>query len=104
MVERCLVAVGILHFPVTQALNENIVGFLQSMHLLRCYIPQDADSQSRTGERMTGNQMFGHSQFASHAAYFVLEQPLQRFAQTEVHLLGQTAHVVMALDGLARNV
>ena len=28
------------------------------MHLLRCYIPQDADSQSRTGERMTGNQMF----------------------------------------------
>ena len=71
---------------------------------LRCYIPQDADSQSRTGERMTGNQMFGHSQFASHAAYFVLEQPLQRFAQTEVHLLGQTAHVVMALDGLARNV
>lgn len=53
---------------------------------------------------MTGNQMFGHSQFASHAAYFVLEQPLQRFAQTEVHLLGQTAHVVMALDGLARNV
>ena len=48
--------------------------------------------------------MFGHSQFASHAAYFVLEQPLQRFAQTEVHLLGQTAHVVMALDGLARNV
>ena len=48
--------------------------------------------------------MFGHSQFASYAAYFVLEQPLQRLAQTEVHLLGQTAHVVMALDGLARNV
>ena len=48
--------------------------------------------------------MFGHSQFASHAADFVLEQPLQRLAQTEVHLLGQTAHIVMALDGLARNV
>lgn len=50
MVERCLVAVGILHFPVAQAPDENIVGFLQGLYFLPCYIPQDADSQSRTGE------------------------------------------------------
>ncbi len=39
MVERCLVAVGILHFPVAQAPDENIIGFLQGMYFLRVISP-----------------------------------------------------------------
>ena len=47
---------------------------------------------------MAGDEVFGHPELASHAAHLVLEQPLQRLAELEVHLLGQSAHIMMALD------
>ena len=53
---------------------------------------------------MTGNQMFRHSHLTPYATYLVLEQPLQRFTKLQVHLLRQTAYVMMALDGLSRNI
>ena len=53
---------------------------------------------------MACNEMLRHSELTTYAAHLVLEQPLQRFAELQVHLLGQSADVVMALDDLTRNV
>ena len=53
---------------------------------------------------MAGNQVLGHAHRTPYAAHLVLEQPFQRLAELQVHLLGQTAHVVVALDNLARDV
>lgn len=53
---------------------------------------------------MTGDKMLRHAHLTAHAAHFVLEEPLQRLAKLEVHLFGQSAHVVVALDDLTRNV
>ena len=48
--------------------------------------------------------MLRHAHLTAHAAHLVLEQPLQGFAELKVHLLWQSAHVVVALNHLARDV
>ena len=53
---------------------------------------------------MARDEVLGHTHRAAHAAHLVLEEPLQRLAELEVHLLGQAADVVVALDDLARDV
>ena len=53
---------------------------------------------------MAGDEVLGHAHGASHTTHFVLEEPLQRFAEREVHLLGKSAHIVVALDDLTRDV
>ena len=53
---------------------------------------------------MTGDEMFGHAHLTTYATHLVLEQPLQGLAQLQVHLLGQSTHVVVALDDLTRDV
>ena len=37
----------------------------------------------------------------AHATHLILEQPLQRFAELQLHIFGKSAHVVVALDGHA---
>ena len=98
MIKHRFISVGILHLPVAQALNEDIVRILQDTHLFRSYITQDTHSQPRSGERMAGNQMIRHAQLASYAANFVLKQQTQRLAQLQMHFFGQSSHIVMALD------
>ena len=53
---------------------------------------------------MTANKMLRNTQTATDGTNLILEEPLERLAEFESHLLGQTAHVVMALDGLTGNV
>ena len=48
--------------------------------------------------------MLGHLELAAHTAHLVLEQPLERLAQLEMHLFGQSTYVVVALDDLTRDV
>ena len=94
----------VVESPVAEALDEDVVGILQDAHLLGCDGAEDAHGQSRSGEGMASDEVFGDAELSAHAAHLVLEEPLQRLAQLEVHLLGQSAHVVMALDDLARDV
>ena len=77
---------------------------MQDAHFLGGDVAQYADGQSWSGERMAGDEMLGHAHLTAHAAHLVLEQPLQGLAELQVHLLGQSAHVVVALDHLARDV
>ena len=89
------------HLIVTQAAYVDVVGILQHAQLLASDGTQDAHSQAGTGEGMACDEMLGHTQLASHAAHLVLEEPLEGLAQRQVHLLGQTTHIVVALDYLA---
>ena len=92
------------HLIFAESADVDVVGILQDAHFLAGDVAQDADGKARTGEGVTRDEVFGHLQLTAYATHFVLEQPLQGFAELEVHLLGQTAHVVVALDDLARDV
>ena len=48
--------------------------------------------------------MLRHTELTTHTTHLVFEQPLQRLAELQAHLLRQSAHVVVALDDLARDV
>ena len=51
------------------------------------------------GKGLTFDDLFGQAQFSADGAHFVFEQPSQWLDQVEVHMFGQAADVVMALDG-----
>ena len=53
---------------------------------------------------MAGDEMLRHTELTPHTTHLVLEQPLQRLAELQAHLLRQSSHIVMALDDLARDV
>ena len=74
-----------------------MVGFLKNGHLLGCDVAEDAHSQTGTGEGMAVDEAFGHSELASHGAHLVFEQQAERFAQFQVHALGEAAYVVVTL-------
>lgn len=88
----------VIEVPVTEPLDEDMVGFLQDGNLFGGDVAEDTHCKSGTGEGMTGDEAFWHSEFAAHGAHFVFEEQAQRFAEFQVHLLGQSAYVVVALD------
>ena len=90
--------------PFTQSADEDVVSVLQDAHLFGGDVAEDAHGQSRPGERMTVDEMLGHLEFAADTAHLVLEEPAQRFAKAQVHLFGQSAHVVVTLDDFACDV
>ena len=57
VIQGCFVAIGIFGLPVAEALDEDVIGILQNTYLLAGDIAQDTYSQTRTRERMTGNQV-----------------------------------------------
>ena len=76
------------------------VGILHDGDLLRSYIANDADSQARAGERLAGDQVLRQTQLAAGLADLVLEQVAQGLYDfLKVHVVRQTADIVMALDG-----
>ena len=47
---------------------------------------------------MAPHDLIGQAQFVAHGPHLVFEQVAQRLYQLEVHLFGDSAHVVVALD------
>ena len=82
-------------------LNVDIIGFLEYADSLAGDIAKDAHRQTRAREWMSLDETVGHAQLATHTAHLVLEQPLKRLAQLQVHFLGQSAHIMMTLDSHA---
>ena len=93
-----------LHLVVVETTDEDVVGILKDAHLFGSDVTQDAHGKTRTREGVTVDEMFGHTHLATHTAHFVLEQPLEWFANLEVHLFGKTSHVVVTLDDLSGDV
>ena len=89
---------------LTESADIDVVGILKDTYLLRSDVAKDADSETRTGEGMASDEMFGHAELTSHTTHLVLKEPLQRFAELQMHLLWQSAHVMMALDNLSGDV
>ena len=50
------------------------------------------------------SSVVGHTKLTSNASHLILKQPLQGLAELQVHLFGQAADIVMALDDLACDV
>ena len=91
------------HGVIVHMLNVNVIGILQDAYLLTSDVAQYAHGQAWSREGMALDKPFRHLQLVAHTAHLVLEEPLQGLAKLQVHLLGQSAHVVMALDDHARN-
>ena len=75
------------------------VGILHDGDLFGGHFADDADAQTGAGERLAADQILGQTQLTASLTDFVLEQVAQRLHQLlEVHGVGQTADVVVALD------
>ena len=99
VVERLAVFANV----VVHVLDIYVVGVLQYAHFLARYVAEYAYGQAGAGEWVALDEAFGHAELVTYAAHLVLEEPLERLAQLQVHLLGQSAYVVVALDDHARN-
>ena len=92
---------AVRHLVVVHLLDVDIIGILQDAHLLAGDVAKDTHGETWAREGMTLDETLRHLQLIAHAAHLVLEQPFQRFAELKLHVLGQPAHVVVALDGHA---
>ena len=72
---------------VVHVLDINIVCVLEYANLLTCNVAKNTYRQPRTRERMTLDKTFGHAKLVTYTANFVLEQPLQRLAELQMHFL-----------------
>ena len=93
-----------LDLVLTQTTNVDVIGILQNTDFLGSDVSQDTDSKTWTWERMACDKVLGHAQLTANATYLVLEKPLERLAERQMHLLGQSTHVVVRLDDLTRNI
>ena len=98
--QGCIVLADLLiQTCLCDLLTPDRVGILHDCHLLRCHFADDADAKTRAGERLTADQIFGQAQLTAGLTHLVFEQVAQRLHQLlEVHGVGQTADVVVALD------
>ena len=87
---------------ITQFLLHDGVGLAEDIQPLTGHFADHADGEAGTGERLTPDDGFGHTEFRAHLTHFILEQFTQRLDELHVHLFRQAAHVVVALDDRAR--
>ena len=84
--------------------DEDVVGFLEDAYLLWCDVAKDSDAETRTWERVATEEVWRNVEGGSDAAYFIFEEEAERLDELEVHLLGKTADVVVALDFARRAI
>ncbi|MEY5025724.1 MAG: hypothetical protein RLZZ244_1252 [Verrucomicrobiota bacterium] len=78
--------------------HDNGVGFAQDAEALCGDVPEDADGEAGSRERLAVNDFLWESELGSDLADFVLEEFAQGFDELELHVFGKSADVVMALD------
>lgn len=83
--------------------NENVIGLAGNAHLLLRHLTQNADGNAGTGEGVAHDEFLVDAEGAAELADFVLVQGAERLDELETlavgHALGQTADVVVGLDG-----
>src|SRR5690606_9313216 len=75
------------------------VGLAQDLELVAGDAAGNADGKPRPRERMAADEAVRQAELAAERAHLVLEELAQRLDQLHVHALGQTADIVVALDG-----
>ena len=80
-------------------LPEDGVAFAHDFHLFGGHLADDADGQAGAGEGLPPDQFLRQAEGFAQSAHFVLKEHAQGLDQFgEAQFLGQTAHVVVALD------
>ena len=79
-------------------LDHDRVGLLQDLDALARDRADDAHREPGTGERLAPHDLLGQPELLADRAHLVLEQLAQRLDELEVHVVGQAADVVVALD------
>ena len=71
------------------------VGLRQQFGVFALHFAEDAHTEAGTGERMAIDHLTRQTELDTEATHFILEQLSQRFDQAKLHMLGQTADVVV---------
>ena len=85
---------------LVELVTQDGVGLAQGLQTVAGDGTQAADTQAGAGEGLTVDHGVGQAQSLADHTDLVLEQQLDGLHQLEVQILGQTAHVVVGLDGL----
>ena len=75
-----------------------VVGDAQGIRRFLGHFAEDADAEAGTRERVAVDHVARQAEFDADLAYLVLEQLAQRLDELHLHVLGQAADVVVALD------
>ena len=79
--------------------SDNEVCTAENIQSFRSDFADDANGKARAREGLTVDYIFRKSQFTAQFSDFVLEEFTKRFDKGEFHILRESAHVVMGLDG-----
>ena len=74
------------------------VSLTQQLKPLLRHLTDDANAEARPREGLAGDDRLGQPELAANGAHLVLEQGAQRLDELELEVVGQAAHVVVALD------
>ena len=80
-------------------LADDGVGPLEQGDLLGRDLADDADAEAGAGEGLAPDDLVGEAELGAEGAHLVLEQAAEGLDQLELHVLGEAADVVVALDG-----
>ena len=83
----------------TQGVDEDLVGVLKDAHFLCGDLTEDADAEARAREGVAPEEVGADAEGTADAAHLILEEEAQGLDDAEVHLLGESADVVVRLDG-----
>ena len=90
---------GALQVGLGDLVPEDEVGQAQGVQLVLGDLAQDADGKTGAGEGLAHDQILRQTQLAAQLTDLVLEEHAQGLDDLlEVHIVGQTAHIVVALD------
>ena len=78
--------------------DEYRIRFLQRPHALRGHLTNNSDGESRSGKRMTLDDLDGQPEFSSQLPNLVFEQLPERFNKLEVEFFRQSANVMMTFN------
>ncbi len=82
-------------------LLEDCVGVAEDVEaFLGDLLADDPDAQAGAGERLAPDEAFGESEFEADGAYLSLKSFAERLDEFELEVVGETADVVVALDGV----
>ena len=80
------------------------IGSLEHGKAFLSNLTNNTNRKTRAGERLTVHHLIRQAKCRAQCTNLILEEVIQRLDQIKMHTLGERNEVVMALDGLARNV
>ena len=86
-----------------ELLDINGIGTPQDVAIFLFHLAEDAHPKTRAGERVTPDHLMRQTEFFPDRTHLIFKQLPERLQQFELHIIRQTADIVMALDvmGLA---